>query len=235
MRKFLLRRPSPAGAIAFVALLLALGGTAYAGSTLGKNSVGSKQIKNGAVVNSKIANGAVGTGKIKNGAVTSSKLNTSGLTVPNATNATNATNAANAGNAATVDGMTVTHFQRAPTETNTPFVIFQADGLTVAYTCFSTGSGENRIDVATTDPNAEINFEGDDQGTFVSNENDGPGTSAFSLFTPAQGTHEGAGLLSYANTSGQTVSIDLGYDYPGAFDAGPNNNLCGVWYTATQS
>jgi hypothetical protein len=95
----LLRKPSPSVAIAFVALLLALGGTAYAGSTLGKNSVGPKQIRKGAVTNAKIGAGAVGTANIGSGAVTASKINTSGLTVPNATTATNATTAATATNA----------------------------------------------------------------------------------------------------------------------------------------
>jgi hypothetical protein len=45
-------------AIAYVAVFLALGGTAYAGSTLGANSVGTKQLKNGAVTLRKISSGA---------------------------------------------------------------------------------------------------------------------------------------------------------------------------------
>src|SRR5580658_1771183 len=90
MRKFTLRRPSPALTVAFVALLVALGGTAYAGIMIPKNSVGTKQLKNGAVT----------TKKIKNGTVTKSKINTKGLTVPNARQANNATTAGSATNAA---------------------------------------------------------------------------------------------------------------------------------------
>lgn len=86
MKSFRLRRPSPALVVATVALVVAMGGTAYAGFSVPKNSVGSKQLKKNAVT----------TKKIKNGAVTANKINTSGLTVPNATNATNATNANNA-------------------------------------------------------------------------------------------------------------------------------------------
>jgi hypothetical protein len=56
-------------AISLVALFVALGGTALAVST-----IGTKQIKNGAVTSAKVKNGAVTTGKLKNGAVTSSKL-----------------------------------------------------------------------------------------------------------------------------------------------------------------
>lgn len=115
MRKSLLRRPSPALAVAFLALLVALGGTSYAALSVPKNSVGTKQLKNNAVTAAKLAGGAVGTAKITNGAVTASKINTSGLTVPDAlyansagsaTNATTATTATNATNAATATSAT---------------------------------------------------------------------------------------------------------------------------------
>jgi hypothetical protein len=102
------RRPSPALVVAIVALVVALGGTSYAAFSLPKNSVGTKQLKNGAVT----------TNKIKNGAVTGSKMSFAGVTVPNAlhagsantagsaTNATDATNATNAGHATTADSAT---------------------------------------------------------------------------------------------------------------------------------
>ena len=102
MWKFVLRRPSPALVVAFVALLIALGGTSYAAFRLPRNSVGTKQLRQNAVTAS----------KIKNGAVTASKINTSGLTVPNALHAnsadsaTNATNATNATHATTADNAT---------------------------------------------------------------------------------------------------------------------------------
>jgi hypothetical protein len=118
MRKSLLRRPSAALVVACVALFVALGGGAYAAFNLPKNSVGSKQIKNGAVVNSKLANNSVATGKIRNGAVTASKINATGLTVPNATNATNATNAANLGGLAPSSYTTESNFsQGSPNQT----------------------------------------------------------------------------------------------------------------------
>jgi hypothetical protein len=87
---------------------VALGGTAYAGITISKNSVGTNQLKNGAVTTNKLKNGAVTTNKLKNGAVTTkkikngnvtaSKINTTGLTVPNALHANHADTAANATN-----------------------------------------------------------------------------------------------------------------------------------------
>ncbi|HLY49026.1 MAG TPA: hypothetical protein VKR21_07505 [Solirubrobacteraceae bacterium] len=96
MRKFVLRRPSPALGVAFVALLVALGGTSLAAFNLPRNSVGTRQLRNGAVTSKKIKNGAVTTAKLKDGAVTASKINTSGLSVPRADNAANAAHAANA-------------------------------------------------------------------------------------------------------------------------------------------
>ncbi len=59
-----LRIPSPAMIVACVALFIAMGGTSYAAVTLAANSVGTKQIKSGAVTAAKIKNGAVGTTKV---------------------------------------------------------------------------------------------------------------------------------------------------------------------------
>jgi hypothetical protein len=78
------RRMSPALVVSFVALFVALGGSAYAvSSTLPDNSVGTAQLRNGAVTTIKIADHAV----------TGTKLNLHGVTVPNAQNAANLTGA----------------------------------------------------------------------------------------------------------------------------------------------
>ena len=53
-------RPSPALAVAMLALLVALSGTAYAAVTLAPNSVGTAQLKTGAVTLTKIAKSAQG-------------------------------------------------------------------------------------------------------------------------------------------------------------------------------
>ena len=85
-----IRRPSASIVISCLALFIALGGAAYAGSQLKKNSVGTKQIKKNAVTTAKLKNKAVTTKKIKPGAITGSLINLSTLgTVPSATNATN--------------------------------------------------------------------------------------------------------------------------------------------------
>jgi hypothetical protein len=60
MLRIKIRRPSPALVVAVLALFVALSGTAYAAATLAKNSVGTAQLKNGAVTLTKIAASAQG-------------------------------------------------------------------------------------------------------------------------------------------------------------------------------
>ena len=108
-KAFSVQLPSPAMIVAVVALFVALGGTGYAALALPKNSIGGKQLRNGAVSTSKIANGAV----------TARKINPSGLTVPKALHANTANtagSAADAGHASNADN--ATHASSADTATN---------------------------------------------------------------------------------------------------------------------
>ena len=52
-------RPSPAMVVAFIALLLALGGGAYAQLRIPNNSVGTPQLKRNAVTSAKVRNGSL--------------------------------------------------------------------------------------------------------------------------------------------------------------------------------
>lgn len=63
------RKPSPALVISFVALCLAMGGTGYAALKLPKNSVGSSQIKTGAVQRADLAKNAVSADKVADGSL----------------------------------------------------------------------------------------------------------------------------------------------------------------------
>jgi len=101
-----LRPPSPALVISVVALFVALGGTSYAALRIPRNSVGTIQLRNGAVIDSKIRNGTILGKKLKNGTVTAGKINTKGLTVPNATHATIALTAQAAATATTATSAT---------------------------------------------------------------------------------------------------------------------------------
>lgn len=106
-----LRLPGPALVISLVALFVALGGTGYAALRLPRNSVGTAQIRSGAVTGVKIRNGVVTAAKVKNGTltgaklrngtVTAGKIDVRGLTVPNATHSTEAVTAMTAATAST--------------------------------------------------------------------------------------------------------------------------------------
>ncbi len=67
-------RPSPSMVVAFVALAVAIGGTAYAASKIGTN-----QIKNNAVTAKKIKKNAVTSSEIKGKSVTAEKLASSAV------------------------------------------------------------------------------------------------------------------------------------------------------------
>ena len=114
MSKYRPSRPSAGLIVAVVALIMALGGTAYAGGLVpGKNTVGTKQLKKNAVTTNKIKNGAVTTNKIKNGAVTGNKLNLTGVTVPNASHASTADSATTAGNANALGGVAASGYTQS--------------------------------------------------------------------------------------------------------------------------
>lgn len=91
----LLRRylPSPAMVVACLALLVALGGTSYAAIRLPANSVGTKQLKRGAVTGVKVKSNSLGGTQINE-----SRLGRvpSAATAATATTATTATTAASA-------------------------------------------------------------------------------------------------------------------------------------------
>jgi hypothetical protein len=78
--------------VAIIALIAALSGSAYA--ALGKNSVGTRQLKAQAVTTGKLANNSVNGRKIANSSLTGEDINLNALgTVPSAVEASHAANA----------------------------------------------------------------------------------------------------------------------------------------------
>jgi hypothetical protein len=91
--------PSPAMIVAIIALVVALGGTAYAATKMAKNSVGTKQLKAKSVTTGKIANNAVTGARVVDKSLTGADINLNALgTVPSATTVSQT------GNANTVTG-----------------------------------------------------------------------------------------------------------------------------------
>jgi len=79
MRNRLRPRLTYANVIATLALFLALGGgAAFAASTLGKSSVGSKQLKRNAVTGAKVKDGSLSAGDFKAGQLPAGDRGTSG-------------------------------------------------------------------------------------------------------------------------------------------------------------
>ena len=80
MRAPSIPRPSATTVIAVVAICLAVGGSAYAGTRLGKGSVDTRSIRKKAVTRPKLAPAAVSQGKLANGAVTAEKIASGAVT-----------------------------------------------------------------------------------------------------------------------------------------------------------
>ena len=74
-----MKRPSHATVVAYLALFVALGGSAYAVGNLGKNTVGAKQLKKNAVTTAKVKNEAITGAKVKKGTLTGAQINVSTL------------------------------------------------------------------------------------------------------------------------------------------------------------
>jgi hypothetical protein len=123
MLRTLCSRINYANVVATIALLIALGGVGYAATKLPNNSVGTKQLRKGAVTSPKLAQGSVTGSKVKAGSLTGAQINSSTLgNVPSATHATSADSAGSANTANTANTATsaasATHAGSAQTAAN---------------------------------------------------------------------------------------------------------------------
>lgn len=150
MRDFFARRPSPAMAVAFVALLAALSGTAIA--LPGTNSVDSGDIKNNTIRSKDVRNNNLKTGDVRNNTLRSADVRNDTLTgadinegtlgqVPsantaNSANSANTANTANsAGNANTVNGVQVIPLNFAVEATVGNTEVLNVNGLIITVAC----------------------------------------------------------------------------------------------------
>jgi hypothetical protein len=149
-------RPSPAMIVAVIALIAAVSGSAYA--ALSKNSVGTKQLKKG----------AVNTSDIKNNAVTGKKANESSFgQVPSAKSADTSTsaNSANIANSANSFGGMTAHNVDPFTLGNEGSQSLGTFGpFTLTATCAINQAGEDlaRIVITTSENNSAFIGEAED-------------------------------------------------------------------------
>jgi hypothetical protein len=169
------KRLTYANVMSSIAVFLVIGGaTAFA--ALGKNTVGSKQLKKNAVTTAKIKKDAVNGSKVKDGSLTGADINLGSLgTVPSATNANhaasadNATNAANAGNANTVAGNTLRLINFSGDPAIGPTQVLNLNGFTLTASC---NSGDETVVLANGPDNSRIQSVSQDSVNGGENKNE---------------------------------------------------------------
>lgn len=124
-RRVLAHRPSPATIIALLAMFIAMGGTTYAVTKLPKRSVGSLQLKKGAVHKENIANGAVTASKLGRGLIAAAPAAATGPAIVNVPSdsvayASRAGWADAAGNASALNGKDSSYFLTRNTVVDLP-------------------------------------------------------------------------------------------------------------------
>jgi hypothetical protein len=219
-----------ANVMSTVAVFVALGGGAYAALSVPRNSVGTQQLKNGAVSSAKLKSGAVTNNKLASGAVTALKVARNSLTgaqinaatlgvVPSASHASTADSAANA--------------TAATNATNAVHANTAGDASTlggISSSAFIHGSGQVIVG------RRELN-----NGTPATTLVDVAGVGSVTTDCNA-----GAGSLQFTNHSGNTEDVTTSFDYgaPLGFtpaDGGTGGAILGIssahvviWQVATR-
>jgi len=223
MSRMLRRRPSPSMVVAFIALCVALAGTATAlpgrarvkkddiaraavrSVHIKSRAIQSKHIKSRAVTRSKIAKRAVGSSEVGQDSLNGTNIVESSLaTVPNASNATNATNATNAAN---VNGRKISKMSFVGGVGTGPATVLSLNGLTLTASCTSPPGPNLNLTATTNVSGAFIHSGGATTGgaSFYDADN------AFNVgdsFAPieAGGGDALEGTLTYVRPDGEVVT-----------------------------
>jgi hypothetical protein len=234
MRNLFARRPSPAMAVAFVALLAALCGTAVA--LPGKNTVDSGDLKKRAVKRADIARNAVNGRKVRNGSLTGADTRNDSLTgadvnegtlgeVPSANTANSATTANSAGS---VGGVTFRSFNYQVSNDGPATQILDFGGLTLTASC--------TLDVldltaGSTAADAELgsySVEADEDGLAPQNTAyDGDFDPGDSVDLVTSDEDEEIGTLRYSRADGSGVQVQF-HIHGGNNGAGGDAGSCAV-------
>ncbi len=201
MGKVFKRLPSPSMAVAFIALLAALGGTAVA--LPGGNSVKKDDIAAGAVNSSDIRNNTVLGRDVRTSTLRGSDVGANTITgsdvnegslgkVPSATSADNAGSAGNAstagfatsaGNAGTTDGLSLAKIDyRAPSSSATT-TVFEQGGLRIVAGC--NAGGDLNVTAISLTANAAISIGRIDFSSVVDDDTDAGGGNTGPVDTPS--------------------------------------------------
>lgn len=202
--KFLREKLTYANVMASLAVFLVLGGaTAFA--ALGKNTVGTKQLKNNAVTTKKIKNKAVNTNKLKSNAVTTAKIKNSAVTGAKVKDGSLTGADINLGTLGTVPSAAVANNIAG----RTPFHLYTGPGLTTIATFGPfTVRGNCRINDGGTDfAELELLTSVDNA---VMDDNSGDEFSPFDVTdNPAEMISESAatGVVDFESGSGEFAAV----------------------------
>lgn len=204
MRESIRSRLTFSNVVAVIALFVALGGTAFAASKLAKNSVGTKQLKNGAVTGKKLKKNAVTSDKVADGSLTGSDLDLGSLgSVPSADS---------------VGGQKVTKFfvKFQPGELNKP--IFNVDGFKLVASCIPTVGGGSIEDLNLDPPanDATVTYAGNGSTGPVFGENAGVENNSVNLDDDGTNNNKiGVSTFAATRTTGTPVLTGVvAYDTP---------------------
>jgi hypothetical protein len=249
MRDFLARRPSPAMAVAFVALLAALSGTAIA--LPGTNSVDSGDIKNNTIRSKDVRNNNLKTGDVRNNTLRSGDVRDNTLTgadinegtlgqVPsantaNSANSANTANTANsAGNANTVNGVQVIPLNFAVEQPVGNTQVLNVNGLTITAACAAgptmTVTANTTVDGAQFQSSSVVSFNENnpdadaDNGETINELSDDNFTIAENKDLLVDNSDLVQGTTSYLNPNGKHVTVQWTSD---EFATGPDCEFTG--------
>jgi hypothetical protein len=201
-------RPKPGVVLGAIAVFFAIGGIGYAAATIGTND-----IKNGAVTKKKLHKNAVVSKKVKNHSLLCKDLKQGCVAGPRgATGATGVAGPA-AGNASTVNGLSVNKifFKAAPSTAASPQ--FSAAGLTLSLGCNAAGDPIATVTSAT----ADVSMQGE------ANVNPYSFSTGFTNTSILGGLVRGSGRLTYSNSTGTVLTMLYGFDDSFTFNG---QNVC---------
>jgi hypothetical protein len=228
MRRLRLRRPSPALVISVIALFVALGGTGYAASKLARNSVGSAQIRTGAVGSSEVKDHSLKLKDFGRGQIPAGARGAVGPAGANGTNGTNGHDGARGPSDAYVSGPVTSANGSNSASVSVPagdYVVaasgealyFKDSGYPGAEgetNCSLTSAGDSGHNVGTfaTVPSHGYSAPGQQGGLATVSQNTAfhltaPGTITYTCANALYGTTDGTATMQYANMRVTAIQV----------------------------